>query len=116
MAGPCAIWTRRGARLEAAGHMISGRDVLYISSIDWAFQWQGPQEIAVRLGAAGNRVLFVENTGIRAPRLSEAGRVARRLGSWARTRLDGRARTVAPNVTVCAPLVLPPFGGPLPRA
>jgi glycosyltransferase involved in cell wall biosynthesis len=96
--------------------MISGRDVLYLSSIDWDFQWQGPQEIAVRLGAAGNRVLYVENTGIRAPRVTEARRVAQRLGSWAGTRRQGGARTVAPNVQVVAPLVLPPLGSTWQRA
>jgi glycosyltransferase involved in cell wall biosynthesis len=96
--------------------MISGRDVLYISSIDWSFQWQGPQEIAVRLGAAGNRVLYVENTGIRAPRLHEAARIANRLGRWAEGRLEHGVRDVATNVQVCSPLVLPPFGSVWQRA
>jgi glycosyltransferase involved in cell wall biosynthesis len=96
--------------------VITGRDVLYISSIDWNFQWQGPQELAVRLGAAGNRVVYVENTGIRSPRLSEAGRVARRLDAWAGSWRKGGLRTVAPNVQACSPLVLPPFGPPWRRA
>ena len=96
--------------------MITGRDVLYIASIDWSFQWQGPQELAVRLGAAGNRVVYVENTGIRAPRLSEAGRVARRLDAWAGAWLRGGVRSVAPNVHLCSPLALPPFGPPWRRA
>jgi len=96
--------------------VISGRDVLYIASIDWTFQWQGPQELAVRLGAAGNRVVYLENTGIRSPRLSEAGRVARRLDAWAGAWLKGGARLVAPNVHLCSPLVLPPFGPPWRRA
>lgn len=47
--------------------MITGRDIIYISSIEWNFLWQGHQEIALRLAAAGNRVLYVENTGVRAP-------------------------------------------------
>jgi glycosyltransferase involved in cell wall biosynthesis len=90
--------------------MISGHDVLYFSSVDWGFLWQGPQEIAVRLGAAQNRVLFVENTGVRAPRVEETGRVARRLVGWAQS--VGQVREVAPNVHVYSPLVLPPFGPP----
>jgi glycosyltransferase involved in cell wall biosynthesis len=96
--------------------VISGRDVLYIASIDWSFQWQGPQEIAVRLGAAGNRVLYVENTGVRAPRMADARRVARRLGAWTRSRVQGGVREVAPNVHVSSPLVLPPLGPPWQRA
>ena len=35
--------------------MITGRDILYISSIEWDFLWQAHQEIARRLAAAGNR-------------------------------------------------------------
>ena len=96
--------------------MISGHDILYLSSIDWTFLWQGPQEIAVRLGAAGNRVLYVENTGVRAPRLSDARRVARRIATWAQSARAGGERTVAPNVHLCSPLILPPFGPPWQRS
>ena len=41
-------------------------DVVCISSIDWDFIWQGHQEIMSTLAAEGQRVLFVENTGVRA--------------------------------------------------
>ena len=43
------------------------RDIVCISSIDWDFIWQGHQEIMSTLAAQGHRVLFVENTGVRAP-------------------------------------------------
>jgi hypothetical protein len=46
-------------------------DVLCVSSIDWDFIWQGHQEIMSRLAADGHRVLFVENTGVRPPRVSD---------------------------------------------
>ncbi|HEV2765287.1 MAG TPA: glycosyltransferase [Pyrinomonadaceae bacterium] len=90
--------------------MISGRDIVYISSIEWSFLWQGHQEIARRLAEAGNRVLYVENTGVRAPTLRDAGRVAFRLNRWARALASSGVREVAPNIYVCSPLVLPPFG------
>lgn len=93
--------------------MLSGRDVVLIASIDWDFIWQGPQEIAARLARAGNRVLYVENTGVRAPRLRDAGRAASRLGHWLRVAGRGGVREAAPGVHVVSPLVLPPFG-PLP--
>jgi glycosyltransferase involved in cell wall biosynthesis len=93
--------------------MISGRDILYFSSIDWQFHWQGSQEIAVRLGAGGNRVLFVENTGVRAPRPGDGRRIAHRLARWTRSRAGNRLPEVATNVHLLSPLVLPPFG---PRA
>lgn len=90
--------------------MISGRDIIYISSIEWNFLWQGHQEIALRLAAAGNRVLYVENTGVRAPSLRDAGRVASRLKRWARALSTDGVRQVAPNIYVCSPVILPPFG------
>lgn len=91
--------------------MISGRDIICISSIEWGFLWQCPQEIAWRLAQNGNRVLYIENSGVRAPGLRDAGRVWRRLVGWARTIKSQGVREVAPNVYVCSPLVMPPFGG-----
>jgi glycosyltransferase involved in cell wall biosynthesis len=90
--------------------MITGRDILYISSIEWDFLWQAHQEIARRLAAAGNRVLYIENTGVRTPGLRDTKRVAARLGRWTRSLKSGGARQVAPNIFVYSPLVLPPFG------
>jgi glycosyltransferase involved in cell wall biosynthesis len=90
--------------------MLTGRDIIYISSIEWNFLWQQNQEIAVRLARAGNRVLYIENTGVRAPGLGDAGRVVARLKSWIGKLRSRGVREVAPNLYVCSPLVLPPFG------
>jgi glycosyltransferase involved in cell wall biosynthesis len=91
--------------------MLSGRDIILISSIEWDFNWQGHQEIAKRLAEAGNRVLYVENMGVRSPGLHDARRVAQRFSHWAGSLLDGGVRLVSPNLYVCSPLILPPFGG-----
>jgi glycosyltransferase involved in cell wall biosynthesis len=90
--------------------MITQQDIIFISSIDWGFLWQGHQEIASRFARAGNRVLYVENTGVRSPGLADVGRISERLRKWARALLSGGVREVAPNIYVCSPLVLPPFG------
>ncbi|HZI86970.1 MAG TPA: glycosyltransferase [Pyrinomonadaceae bacterium] len=90
--------------------MITGRDIIYLSSIEWNFLWQGHQEIALRLAGAGNRVLYVENTGVRSPGVHDAGRVALRLKRWAGALNSEGVREVAPNIYVCSPVVLPPFG------
>lgn len=95
--------------------MISGRDIVYVSSIEWNFLWQGHQEIARRLAGAGNRVFYIENTGVRSPGVRDARRVAHRLSRWAGALRSGGVREVAPNVYVCSPLVLPPFGSALRR-
>ncbi len=57
--------------------MLKGKDVVIISSIEWGSLWQGAQEIASRLGEAGNRVLYIENVGIRSPGLRDVGQAAR---------------------------------------
>ena len=64
-----------------------------------------------RLGKQGHTVLFVENTGVRSPRLKDCGRIWSRLCN----RWKGVAgfREVAPGVTAYAPLALPlPYFGP----
>lgn len=90
--------------------MISGEDIVILSTIDWGFLWQGHQEIASRLAAAGNRVLFVENTGVRAPGLRDANRVAARLRNWGAAWRSVGLRRDPSGVYVYSPVVLPPFG------
>jgi glycosyltransferase involved in cell wall biosynthesis len=92
--------------------MLSGRDVIIISSIEWDFNWQGHQEIARRLAERGNRVLYIENMGVRTPDLGDARRIAVRASNWIRSLPSGGVREVLPNVHVCSPLILPPFGSP----
>jgi glycosyltransferase involved in cell wall biosynthesis len=90
--------------------MIHGRDVIIISSIEWNFLWQGPQEIASRLARAGNQVLYVENTGVRSPGIRDVRRVASRLSRWAGGFSSSGLQDIEPHLHVCSPVVLPPFG------
>jgi hypothetical protein len=80
-------------------------DILCISSIDWDFIWQGHQEIMSRLAAEGHRVLFIENTGVRPPRLSDLPRLRHRLRNWQRSTKGFREER--PNLFVHSPIVLP---------
>jgi glycosyltransferase involved in cell wall biosynthesis len=96
--------------------MLTGQDITFISSIEWNFVWQGHQEISLRLAAAGNRIFYIENTGIRSPGLGDVARVGARLKRWLKTLWSGGVREVAPNVWVCSPLVMPPFGAKWQRA
>src|SRR5256714_23916 len=90
--------------------MLRDRNIICISGIEWDFNWQSPQEICSRLAAAGNQVLFVENMGIRSPKLRDASRVWKRLRNWAQMLSTGGVRQVRQGLYVCSPLVLPPFG------
>jgi uncharacterized SAM-binding protein YcdF (DUF218 family) len=85
--------------------MVRRPDVLCISSIDWDFIWQGHQEIMSALAAAGHRVLFIENTGVRPPTLRDLPRMRQRLRNW----WQGTKgfRRVGENLFVYAPLIVP---------
>ena len=85
--------------------MFQNQQILCISSIDWDFIWQGHQEIMSTLAQQGNRVLFVENTGVRAPRLRDLPRLRQRLRNWRRG-IRG-IREERKNLYVYSPLLLP---------
>lgn len=91
---------------EGASLPISGRSIVCLSSIDWGFLWQGHQEITTRLAAAGNHVVFVENTGARSLRPSDLPRIVSRLRSWLIERTVAKRHPV-PDMTLVAPLLLP---------
>ena len=80
-------------------------DVVCISSIDWDFIWQGHQEIMSTLAAEGQRVLFVENTGVRAPSVRDLPRLRQRIRNWWKSTKGFREER--PNLFVYSPLVLP---------
>jgi len=79
--------------------------IICFSSIDWEFNWQGHQEVMSALAAEGHRVLFVENTGVRAARLSDFPRLRRRLLNWWKGTKGFRQEQK--NLYVYSPVVLP---------
>jgi glycosyltransferase involved in cell wall biosynthesis len=85
--------------------MLRHGTIICLSSIDWAFNWQIPQEVMTGLAAQGNRVLFIETTGVRRPGIRDTARLAERLRNW--WRASGRPRPVAERVAVCSPLLIP---------
>ena len=95
--------------------MLKNKAVVIVSSIDWNFNWQGPQEIARRLSESGCRVLYIENTGIRSPKLKDSGRVYRRIRNWFSNSFLRKSGNEQQNLFVHSPLVLPPFGSKFQR-
>ncbi len=85
--------------------MLRGCDILCLSSIDWDFIWQGHQEIMSTLSTQGNRVLFVENTGVRSPTLRDLPRLKRRLLNWWSSTKG--FRQVQGSLFVYSPILLP---------
>jgi glycosyltransferase involved in cell wall biosynthesis len=83
-------------------------NVVCFSSVDWDYNRQRPQWVMSGLADRGASVLFVDNLGLRLPRLSDAGRVARRLKRWAGTAAGPRSPAgAAPRIRRDAPLFLP---------
>lgn len=88
--------------------MISGLTIVYMSAVDWSAPWHGPQELAKRFGAAGNRVLYVEPVGWRRPRAFDVPRVVGRVRR-ALTSRGSRGPSPAParGVEIVSPLLIP---------
>jgi uncharacterized SAM-binding protein YcdF (DUF218 family)/glycosyltransferase involved in cell wall biosynthesis len=85
--------------------LLRGYDIVCFSSIDWQFIWQGHQEIMSTLAASGNRVLFVENTGVRRPSLRDLPRLSERVRNWWRGTKGFRREDN--NLFIYSPLLLP---------
>jgi len=84
---------------------MKNEDIICISSIDWDFIWQGHQEIMSTLAARGNRVLFIENTGVRPPNFKDMPRLKKRLHNWMHS-VKG-IRKERENLYIYSPLILP---------
>jgi glycosyltransferase involved in cell wall biosynthesis len=85
--------------------MLRGANIVVLASIDWAFNRQNPQEVASAFAESGNRVLFVENTGVRSVGLRDLPRLAARLRNWWHAR--GGVDHAPGGVDVLSPLLLP---------
>jgi glycosyltransferase involved in cell wall biosynthesis len=85
--------------------------IIYFAAIDWKFSQQLPQELALRLAEAGNRVLYIENTGARAIRWRDLPRLWLRLRNWLRAR--GGTADAGQGVDIFSPVLLPFPASPL---
>jgi len=88
------------------------RNFIFLAAVDWAFLKQRVHHLAADLADTGNKVLYVENTGVRALRLSDLPRLTSRL----RTVIAGaghRGDPLPANLEVYSPLILPfPYFSP----
>jgi len=85
--------------------MLKHENIICISSIDWDFIWQGHQEIMAYFAKNGNRVLFIENTGVRRPGVRDISRIKNRIKNWFKG-VTG-IRREKDNLYVFSPIVLP---------
>jgi len=85
--------------------MLKNENIICISSIDWDFIWQGHQEIMSAFAKNGNRVLFIENTGVRTPKLRDMSRLKKRAVNWFKSTKGFRKEF--DNLFVYSPVVFP---------
>jgi len=85
--------------------MLQNEHIICLSSIDWDFIWQGHQEIMTAFARNGNKVLFIENTGVRVPGIRDLSRIKNRIKNWLRG-VRG-IRKEMENLYIFSPLVLP---------
>ena len=85
--------------------MLKNENIICISSIDWDFIWQGHQEIMSRMAREGSTVLFIENTGVRAPGIRDFSRIKQRVKNWFKG-IKG-IRKESNNLYIYSPLILP---------
>ena len=91
--------------MTVSTNLLDRHDFIIISSIDWSEIRQMPQQLATSLVESGHRVLFIENTGVRAPRLGDVARIGARIRNWLKgTRGFSDAQD---NLTVFSPLFIP---------
>jgi uncharacterized SAM-binding protein YcdF (DUF218 family)/glycosyltransferase involved in cell wall biosynthesis len=85
--------------------MLKNQNIICISSIDWDFVWQGHQEVMAHFARNNNRVLFIENTGVRSPGIRDISRIRKRIKNWFKG-IHG-IRKEMENLYIFSPLVLP---------
>lgn len=85
--------------------MLKNQNIICISSIDWDFIWQGHQEIMSTFADNDNRIIFIENTGVRIPTLRDFPRLKKRFINWSKG--IGGIRKERENLYIFSPIVLP---------
>ena len=84
---------------------LTKQDVIIFSSIDWTIHWQLHHQLTTSLVSAGNRVLYIDNTGIRSAKISDTKRLKERVLQWYKGSHGFSA--IDKNLTVYSPLLLP---------
>lgn len=91
--------------MTTSQEILAHRDFIIVSSINWSENWQIHQQLATLLVESGRRVLFIENTGVRAPRAGDFFRIYDRIRNWVKSTRG--FVDVQKNLTVFSPIFIP---------
>ena len=87
---------------------MQNKDIIIFAAIDWDTQWQWQQELASHL-AKNNRVLFVENTGVRSLKITDSKRIIYRIKKFFYQSSNG-FKKINENLIIFSPIFIPfPF-------
>ncbi len=78
---------------------------IIFSSIDWSTHWQLHHQLTMSIIKSGGRVLFVENTGVRSPKIKDISRIKSRIKS--RMNSTYGFNSIEKNLTIYTPLFVP---------
>ncbi len=81
-------------------------DYIIFSSVDWTTHWQLHHQLTKSLISTGNRVLFIDNTGIRSVNIHDMKRLGERVHNW-RKGVYGFSDVDSNNLTLYSPILLP---------
>ena len=84
---------------------MNNSDVVIFGGRDWHNNWVTGHRLANSLTKNGNRVLFVENTGIRSANIKDFSRIIKRIKNWI-TSVRG-FKKINENLTIFSPIVIP---------
>jgi uncharacterized SAM-binding protein YcdF (DUF218 family) len=84
--------------------MIKKESILIIGSVDWITNWQTQHRLADNL-SVHNKVLFIENTGVRNVRLNDIVRIKDRFDNWKKS--SGGFAQINKNLVILSPIVFP---------
>ncbi|MBT7558397.1 DUF218 domain-containing protein [Candidatus Woesearchaeota archaeon] len=84
---------------------LNNYDIIIFSSIDWSLHHQIHHQLTHSLINSGNRVLFVENTGVRSPKFKDFGRILDRFRFRAES--THGFRELRDKLTIYSPIFIP---------
>ena len=84
---------------------MSKLDIVIFGARDWTNNWITQHRLANSFAESGNRVLFIENTGIRSPKIRDLPRILQRIKNWRNS--IGGFKKINENLSIFSPLILP---------
>ncbi|NPV26674.1 MAG: glycosyltransferase [Firmicutes bacterium] len=83
------------------------KGVVILAAVDWNFLRQRVHHFATSMAQTGLKVLFIENTAVRSPKLGDLPRIIQRLRIIFSSQIDYGGEPVPKNLTIYSPLAAP---------